>query len=147
LQIDRIIWRDNLYATALSRESGAIPAETRAEAIAALGRAVEIDPHDSRSHTLLGQLYLQTGKADSAALEWQTALRIDPENGKALYQLGLLYRKQGKPAEAERLLRKFQSVKAKARSEEESLVQILRVAPDRRPYRLMELRDSSTRTR
>ena len=107
-----------LYATALSRESGAMPGETRAAAIAALRKAIEINPHDSRSHILLGQLYLQAGKADAAAREWQTALKIDPENSTALYQLGLLYRKQGKTAEAEHLLQKFQRIKAKERSEE-----------------------------
>jgi len=41
----------------------------------------------------------------------------------------LLYRKQGKTEQAERLLATFQRVKAKRRSEEESLVEILRVAP------------------
>jgi tetratricopeptide (TPR) repeat protein len=112
-----------LYATALSRQGG----ETRAAAIAALRKAIDIDPKESRAHTLLGQLHMQAGKADAAALEWRAALKIDPENSTALYQLGLLYRKQGKTAEAERLLREFQRVKAKARGEEESLVQILRV--------------------
>ena len=122
-----------LYATALSRESGAIPGETRAAAIAALRKAIEIDPREARSHTLLGQLYLQAGEDGTAALEWRTALKIDPENSTALYQLGLLYRKQGKEAEADRLLQKFQRVKAKARAEEESLVQILRVTPGKQP--------------
>ena len=121
-----------LYATALSRGSGALDGETRAAAIAALRKAIEIDPREARPHTLLGQLYLQAGEPDRAAMEWQTALKIDPENSTALYQLGLLYRKQGKAAEAEGLLQKFQRVRAKAHSEEESLVQILRVAPGER---------------
>ena len=121
-----------LYATALSRE-GAISGETQAAAIAALRKAIEIDPHEARSHTLLGQFYLQAGKADTAALEWRTALKIDPENSTALYQLGLLYRKQGKAVEADRVLQKFQRVRARARAEEESLVQILRVTPGKQP--------------
>jgi len=120
-----------LYATALSRESGANPAQARATAIAALRQAIQINPDDARSHTLLGQLYLQTGKADSAALEWQAALKIDPENSTSLYQLGLLYRKQGNAAEAERLLQRFRRVRAKAHSNEENLVQILRIEPNR----------------
>jgi tetratricopeptide (TPR) repeat protein len=122
-----------LYATALSRESGAKTVETRVAAIAALRKAIEIDPRDSRSHTLLGQLYLQAGKADTAAQEWQAALKNDPENSTALYQLGLLYRKQGKTAEAKRLLQEFQRVRAKVRAGEESLVQILRVTSGDRP--------------
>jgi len=122
-----------LYATALSRESGTLSTETRTAAIAALRKAIAIDPHAARSHTLLGQLYLQTAKPDAAAVEWQTALKIDPQNSTALYQLGLLYRKQGKAAEADRLLQRFQRTKAKSRAEQESLVQILRVVPASHP--------------
>lgn len=122
-----------LYATALSREAGVISVETRAKAIGALHKAIEIDPHDARSHALLGQLDLAAGKPDAAALEWQTALKIEPENTIALYQLGLLWRRQGKTAEAQHLLQTFQCVKAKMRGEEKSLVQILRVVPEKRP--------------
>ena len=117
-----------LYATALTRKAG----DSRAEAIAALRRAIELNSNDGRPHTLLGQLQLAAGHTDEAAREWQTALKIDPENATALYQLGLLLRKQGKTAEAERLLERFQRVKAKKRLEEESLVQILRVVPEKR---------------
>jgi len=122
-----------LYATALSREAGAISSETRAKAIGALRKAIEIDPNDARSHALLGQLDLAAGKPDAAAVELETALKIEPENTTALYQLGLLRRRQGKTAAAERLLQTFQRVKAKMPGEEKSLVQILRVAPEKRP--------------
>jgi Flp pilus assembly protein TadD len=122
-----------LYATALVRENAAASAETRTAAIAALRKAIQADPDDARSHALLGQLYLQGGKENAAEVEWQAALKIDPENSKALYQLGLLYRKQGREAEAKRLLQKFQGIKAKVRAEQESLVQVLRVAPGKRP--------------
>jgi tetratricopeptide (TPR) repeat protein len=120
-----------LYATALSREADVISVETRAKAIAALHKAIEIDPKDARAHALLGQLDLAAGKADAAALDWQTALKIEPENATALYQLALLRRRQGKTAEAERLLQAFQRVKAKKPDEEKSLVQILRVVPEK----------------
>jgi tetratricopeptide (TPR) repeat protein len=122
-----------LYATALSREAGVISVETRAKAIAALHKAIEIDPKDARAHALLGQLDLAAGKHEAAALDWQTALKIEPENTTALYQLGLLRRRQRKTAEAERLLQAFQRVKAKKPDEEKSLVQILRVVPEKRP--------------
>ncbi len=122
-----------LYATALSREAGATSVETRAKAIEALRKAIEIHPHDARAHALLGQLHLAAGKPDAAALDWQTALKIEPENTIALYQLGLLRRRQGKTAEAERLMQAFQRVKAKTPGEEKSLVQILRVVPEKRP--------------
>ena len=122
-----------LYATALSREAGVISGETRALAIGALHKALEIDPNDARSHALLGQLNLAAGKPDAAALEWETALKIEPENTTALYALGFLRRRQGKAAEAERLLQTFRRVKRKMPGEEKSLVQILRVAPEKRP--------------
>ena len=122
-----------LYASALSREAGAISSETRGKAIGALHKAIEIDPNDARSHALLGQLDLAAAKPDAAALEFETALKIEPENTTALYQLGLLRRRQGKTATAERLLQTFQRVKAKMPGEEKSLVQILRVAPEKRP--------------
>ena len=82
---------------------------------------------------MLGQLDLAAGKPDAAALDWQTALKIEPENTIALYQLGLLRRRQGKTAEAERLMQAFQRVKARMPGEEKSLVQILRVVPEKRP--------------
>ena len=118
-----------LYATALARENDSD--QNRAEAVAALRKAVEINPHDARSHAQLGQLQLAAGKPEAAAIEWQATLKIEPENTTALYQLGLLYRKQGKTEAAERLLQTFQSVKAKKHREEESLVQLLRMGPEK----------------
>jgi cytochrome c-type biogenesis protein CcmH/NrfG len=118
----------DLYATALVRENDT---ENRTEALAALHKAVELNPNDARSHALLGQLQLAAGKPEAAVIEWQTTLKIEPENITALYQLGLLYRKQGKTAAAERLLQTFQSVKAKKSRGEVSLVQMLRVVPEK----------------
>jgi tetratricopeptide (TPR) repeat protein len=117
-----------LYATALARENDSD--KNRAEAIAALRKAVELNPQDARSHAQLGQLQLAAGKPEVAAIEWQTTLKIEPENTTALYQLGLLYRKQGKTEAAKRLLQTFQRVKAKKHRDEESLVQMLRVVPE-----------------
>jgi len=96
-------------------------------------KAIELDPKDARAHALLGQFDLAAGKPDAAALEWETALKIEPENTTALYALGLLRRRQGKTAEAERLLQTFRRVKRKMPGEEKSLVQILRVVPEKRP--------------
>jgi Flp pilus assembly protein TadD len=120
-----------LYANALAKINGE-SGKDRAGAIAALRKAIELNSRDARSHTLLGQLLLAAGETNAAAIEWQRALKIDPENATALYQLGTLYRKQGKVEDARRLLDSFQRVKAKKRAEEESLVDILKVAPERR---------------
>jgi Flp pilus assembly protein TadD len=121
-----------LYATALSKMTEANSGRNRAEAIAALHKAIALSPRDARSHALLGQLLLAAEQADAAALEWQAALKIDPENPTALYQLGLLYRKQGRVEESHRLLDTFQRLKAKKRTEDESMVQILKVVPGNR---------------
>jgi tetratricopeptide (TPR) repeat protein len=110
-----------LYATALSRTS-TLSAENREPAVEALHRALSLNPKDARSYVLLGQLDPEHSESD-----WQAALKIDPANPTALYQLGLLYQKQGKAAESKRLLEKFRVVKAKMHSEEETIVQILRV--------------------
>ena len=131
-----------LYATALSRDSH-ISAKNRAEAIRALHQAIRLNPKDARSYVLLGQL-----DPERAEASWKTALKIEPENGTALYQLGLLYQKQGKAAESKPLLEKFRLAKAKMHGAEESLVQILRVAPaNGATHRPTAASDSSTRAR
>jgi Flp pilus assembly protein TadD len=118
-----------LYATALFKTGEGISPEARKEAVAALHKAIELNPNEGRSHALLGQFQLADGYAEAASREWRTALEIEPDNLTALYQLALLYRKQGKTDEARRLLDTFQRAKASQRSDEQSLVQILRVVP------------------
>jgi len=116
-----------LYALALTKKGN-----NGAEAVIALRKAIELNSQDARPHTLLGQLLLAEERPNEAASEWERALRIDPENQTALYQLGLLCRKQGKTERAERLLETLRHVKEKTRSNEQSLVQILRVVPEKR---------------
>ncbi len=136
-----------LYATALARDSRN-SAENRAEAVRALHQAIQLNPKDARSFALLGQLELDSGKPERAEAEWRAALKIDPENPTALYQLGLAYQRQGKATEAKRLLDKFRILKAKKHGAEESLVQILRVAPGNSAlHRPTAASDSSTRER
>jgi Flp pilus assembly protein TadD len=116
-----------LYATALFRDNSA-----NATALQALHKAIELNPRDARSYALLGRIELAHGRSERAAAAWVRTLEIDPENSTALYQLGLLYKKEGKAAEAGRLLERFQRIRAKKHDEEESLVPILRVVPEKR---------------
>jgi tetratricopeptide (TPR) repeat protein len=116
-----------LYAFALTKKDG-----NGGKAIVALRKAIELNPEDARSHALLGQLLLAEQHPNEAASEWQRALKIEPANPTALYQLALLYKKQGKTQQADRLLEAFQRAKAKMRSDEQSLVEILRVVPEKR---------------
>jgi Flp pilus assembly protein TadD len=118
-----------LYAFALSKGSGETSATTRANAITALHKATQLDQNDAASHALLGHFELAAGNSETALRELEIALKLDPENATALYQLGLLYRRQGRTEDAQRLLDKFQRVKAKQRAEETQLVDILRVVP------------------
>jgi len=117
-----------LYATALFRDNSA----NATAALEALHNAIELNPRDARSYALLGRIELADGRPERAAAAWVRTLEIDPENTTALYQLGLLYKKEGKAAEAGRLLDRFQRLKTKKHGEEESLVPILRVVPEKR---------------
>jgi Flp pilus assembly protein TadD len=118
-----------LYALAVSKESSQTSGPARASAMAALHKAITLDPNDARFHALLGHFELVAGNSEAALREWEIALKLDPQNATALYQLALLYRRQGRPEDAERLLQRFQRVKAQQRSEETQLVDILRVVP------------------
>jgi Flp pilus assembly protein TadD len=118
-----------LYALALSKESGETSSTTRAGAIAALRKSIVLDRNDPNSHALLGHFELLAGNSEAALREWEIALKLDPQNATALYQLALLYRRQGRPEDAQRLLQRFQRVKAKQQAEETRLVEILKVVP------------------
>jgi Flp pilus assembly protein TadD len=120
-----------LYALALSKESDQTSGRTRANATAALRKAISLNQNDAGSHALLGRFELAAGNSEAALRQCEIALKLDPENATALYQLGLLYRKQGRTADAQRLLERFQQVKAKQRAEETHLVDILRVVPQK----------------
>jgi tetratricopeptide (TPR) repeat protein len=117
-----------LYALALSREGGD-SAGNRESAVAALRKAIELDPKDAASHALLGRFELAAGNSESASREWESALKFDPDNATALYQLSLLYRREAKTEQAQQLLQRFQKVKAEKRAQDTQLVEILKVAP------------------
>jgi len=116
-----------LYALALTKKGG-----KQEEAVIAVRKALGLNPQDARSHALLGQLLLAERHPNEAASEWERALKIEPDNPTALYQLALLYRKQGKTQQADHLLEAFQRAKGKMRTDEQNLVQILRVVPEKR---------------
>jgi tetratricopeptide (TPR) repeat protein len=50
----------------------------RAESLAVLRRAIDVNPHDASAHFLLGSLYLSGGMCDRALEEWEIARRIRP---------------------------------------------------------------------
>ncbi|HEX8985526.1 MAG TPA: tetratricopeptide repeat protein [Bryobacteraceae bacterium] len=115
-----------LYATALGRFDRQDAAVT-AEAIAALRRAIALNPADANSRAALGKAYLAAKRVPEGIRELERALKLDPKNLTALYQLGLAYRSQGRTEEARRLLEQFKALKAKAGEEEAAAVQIMRI--------------------
>jgi tetratricopeptide (TPR) repeat protein len=118
-------WRpEYLYALALHKSGD--PTLVR-PAIKSLEHAIQMAPSEPKAYTLLGQIQSGQGRGEEALSLLEKAYRMSPNDSTTLYQLGLLYRKQGRAADAARVMQAFQAAKAKSRSEEAELIQILRV--------------------
>ena len=105
--------------TALTRAGSQSDPVQQKEVIAALRKAISLEPSDAQSRVSLGQAYLATNQVLPAVVELEKAIQLDPRNSTALYQLGVAYRKQGKSREAEAVLRRFQEVKTQLKEEED----------------------------
>ncbi len=123
------------YALTLVRAGGRTDPVRRKEIIASLQKAIALNPGYAEVRVALGQTYQAADQLDLAVKELQKALELEPENMTALYQLSIIYRKQGRTEEAQRLLRTFEGIKAKAGEEEEqerkALVQIMKTVSQR----------------
>ena len=64
------------------------------QALAALERAVQINPSLAESRTNLGNIYLKKGQIKDAIYEYQAALEINPSDAKTHNNLGNAYAKQ-----------------------------------------------------
>jgi len=82
------------------------PAEARQFAI----QAVELAAGDVESRILLARVYDALGLAVQAAPEWQRAALLDPTNPVPLYHLYRTYSELGNKEEANRTLRKYNSL-------------------------------------
>ncbi len=69
-------------------------------ALAALRRAVALDPRIATARANLGAALLASGDPDAARAQFEAALRLDPEERSALGNLGLILAQQGRTAEA-----------------------------------------------
>jgi Flp pilus assembly protein TadD len=65
------------------------------EAIPFLHQAVEISPHDSKPHELMGKAYARLDQFPQAQAELENALVLAPENQNLPCMLGPVYRKRG----------------------------------------------------
>ena len=93
------------------------------EAAAVLARLNFIYPEDEELHRRLGDLYMDGGKAEAAAVEFRAAIALKPTDAAtARYNLARAYRTAGKSDEAK-----------------EELLQALESAPGFRPAQRMLL--------
>jgi tetratricopeptide (TPR) repeat protein len=103
-----------LYAEALSQ--GNEGAQQTTEAIAALKRAVAIEPDYRPAHDLLSVLYLRANDLPSAVRHAEIALKLDPNDDTAVYQEILAYRRMGAKERVEPLVARLKQIKAEQQS-------------------------------
>jgi tetratricopeptide (TPR) repeat protein len=124
-----------LLALTWVRAGGQDQPERREQIVSALRRALKLNPEHGDSHVLLGQTYLAGTQLDLAVAELEQAVKLEAENPTALYQLGIAYRKRGRLSDAEKVMRRFEALKAHRREAEDlarkELVQILKVVRQR----------------
>ncbi len=71
----------------------------RAESLAVLRRAIEVNPNDATAHFLLGSLYLSGGMAEKALDQWEIARRIRPAIPTLLRNMGYTALRSGETTE------------------------------------------------
>ncbi len=113
-----------LYGLTLTRKADE---GSRTAALAALARALALNPNDARARILLGQTYVTAGRTQEGVRELRRGLQSDPRNATGLYQLSLACRKLGQAAEADKYMSEFRSLKSKDDSQHSELVTILKV--------------------
>jgi tetratricopeptide (TPR) repeat protein len=99
-----------LYAEALSQQGNTGPEQT-AEAIAALKRAVSIEPDYRPAHDLLSVLYLGANDLPSSIHHAEKALQLDPNDDTAVYQELMAYRRMGKKEQVDALVARLKEIK------------------------------------
>lgn len=110
---------------ALSREGAEPGSAEEAEAAAALQTAVSVNPNAPSARVLLGKLLFARGDLDSAAAQFEEALRLDPDDVSPAYQLALIYRKRGHIARADELFDLFARAK-KAEPRDAAALELLK---------------------
>lgn len=99
-----------LYAEALSQQDNTSQEQT-AEAIAALKRAISIEPDYRPAHDLLSVLYLRSNDLPSAINHAEKALKLDPNDDTAVYQELMAYRRLGKKEQVDALVARLKEIK------------------------------------
>jgi tetratricopeptide (TPR) repeat protein len=88
-------------------------ADNRAEAAAAaFEQVLALDPDDLGARVNLGQLYMQQRRYDEAATLFRAAVETEPYNATAAYNLGVALNRGGHAEEGERVMQRFQALRA-----------------------------------
>lgn len=95
------------------------------EAVAALCRAIEVDPTSATARVALGFEYQSQGFHDEAVVQFEVAARLRPEWPDVQYNLGLLYGAQGRGDDAARCLRRALDTNPQYFQARMSLAQVL----------------------
>jgi tetratricopeptide (TPR) repeat protein len=82
------------------------------DAIAELQKVLKIDGEDVGANINVGQIFTQQKKYGPAIAAFRKAIEAEPYNETALYNLGILLTRTGEKSEAQRMLKKFQDLKA-----------------------------------
>lgn len=90
------------------------------ESMAALQRAVALDPENGYAHELLGKLYQDAGKQDEAIVEFEAAHRLRPGDREAIYRLYRIYNSKGDKTNGARLQKELEDLLASNRAESDS---------------------------
>ncbi|MCE1248072.1 MAG: tetratricopeptide repeat protein [Firmicutes bacterium] len=71
------------------------------ESISCLQKSLEFNPGDAKTHTLLGQVYMQKGQDNEATGEFQEVVRLAPDEAAYAYEmLGEIFIRKGKPPQS-----------------------------------------------
>jgi tetratricopeptide (TPR) repeat protein len=87
-----------------------------APAVAALKKAVQVDPGSSRHHFALAKAHQWEKDYDLAVVELEQTTRLDPLHESAHYSLGLLYQRAGKKELANREFEIHKNIKERDRA-------------------------------
>jgi Flp pilus assembly protein TadD len=97
------MWQTHFTLGSVLRESSGHG--TKMEALHSALRAVEIAPHESMIHNLVGICYASLGDKNTAAGAYAEAIRLDPNNALAMNNLAALQMNRGKLTAASATLR------------------------------------------
>jgi tetratricopeptide (TPR) repeat protein len=81
------------------------------EAMAALGRVLQLDPADAATKVQLGQIHLQQRRYDEAVRLFQEALTAEPYNVTAAYNAALALSRAGRAEEGRLAMRRFEALR------------------------------------